>query len=173
MTASMRLTEIRDLASKLQSSAPVRKPAETGQDSPSDHSYLSVDLVATTPSYIRDLLEEVNGAFAAGCFTACGMVLRRFAETLLIEAFERKDNAHLIQGPGGEWLTLEGIVAVAEQPASLGLTRNARKALAGIKKIGDLSAHDRHFVAKRHHLSRQQLDVEVAVQGLLAVCGFR
>lgn len=173
MSSTHDLSDIRDLALKLQTSAlqPVRMPAS--EELPQSNTYLSVDLAPSTPGYVQDLILEINCAFRAGCFTACAMVLRRTAETLLIEAFERKGSSHLIQGSNGDWLTLDGIIAIAEQPASLGLTRSARKALPGIRKIGDLSAHDRHFLAKRHHLLRQQLDVEVAFQGLLAVCGFR
>lgn len=169
----MDLAEATTLAKRLQAVAPLSAKMPPDPGSPPAEGFLDSDIASSAPNFIQELVSEVNVTFATGCYTACAMLLRRLTETLLVEAFVRASKEELIQNETGDWLTLEGIIAVAEKPTSLGLTRTARNALATIKKTGDLCAHDRHFIAKKQHLARQQMDIDAATQGLLAVCGFR
>jgi hypothetical protein len=98
---------------------------------------------------------------------------RRLLETLIIETYERAGRANEIKGADGHFMMLNALIAFLERDNSVHLGRNAAKGLKDFKQLGDLSAHNRRFNARRNDIDRIRDGLRVAVEELLHLSGLR
>lgn len=125
-------------------------------------------VVRNSPIYIQKVVREINTSYENGCFTACGVLVRRLMETLMIESFERKGLAELIK-EDKQYKTAEEIKnKLLENPFG-NLSRNARKALEHKKLLGlgHLCAHERYFIARKQDLDQIKGDLRILVEYLV------
>ena len=88
-------------------------------------------------------------AYESTCYDACAVMIRRLIETLIIESFEHYNIADKIKNSNGDFLQLDDQITRTLSESAWNLTRNTKKGLKQLKKIGDLSAHCRRFNARR------------------------
>lgn len=131
------------------------------------HSVLDITLVKGTRGYIEIVAHQVNKTYDDTCYDACAVMVRRLVEMLLIEAFEACGVADHAKLPNGEFMYLSDLIDAAGNEAGWNLTRNIKPALLRLKGIGDKSAHDRWFNAKRRDIDKIKDDLRTVVQGLL------
>ena len=98
-------------------------------------------------------------------------MLRKLAETLLIEAYEGKGIEAKIKTESGGYVSLEAMIGRAA--SDLSLSRDMVKILMALKTLGDRSAHNRRFYARRDNIERLLLDIQTMVQELLSISNLK
>lgn len=141
-------------------------PPSAGSPAGSDM-VIYISLVKGTRSYIERIVHQINGAYENGWYDACGVMIRRLVETLIIETFEAHTISPKIKNSQGDFFYLSDLIPLTINEASWNLGRNAKAALPKLKDIGDKSAHSRYFIAHREDIDRVASDLRVVVQALL------
>lgn len=123
--------------------------------------------------YLEKVVLQLNASYDAQLFDCCAVMCRRTLETLLIEVYEHADRATEIKGADGHFLMLNGLANFFEQDRRFSPSRNALQGLRDFKKLGDLSAHNRRFNARREDIDRVRDGLRVAVEELAHLAGLR
>ena len=130
-------------------------------------------LTRGTRSYITAISNQINGAYDKGWYDACAVMIRRLIETLIIETFEKNGAADQIKLSGGDYLFLRDLIAVTLTQTAWTASRNLKSALPKLKDLGDKSAHNRYFIAKRGDIQPLIGDIRSVVQELLFQSGLK
>ena len=141
-------------------------PPAAGSTSETDK-VVYFSLVKGTRGYVEQIVHQINGTYANGWYDACGVMIRRLVETLIIETFEAHNIASKIQNAQGDFLYLSDLIPLCINESVWNMGRNTKKALPKLKDIGDKSAHSRRFVAHRQDIDAIVGDLRVVVQELL------
>ena len=99
-------------------------------------------------------------------------MIRRLIETLIIECFEGHHIDARVKDPDGNFVSLENLIVQFLNEPTWNLGRDARRSLAKlpkIKGIGDLSAHNRRFIAQKDDIDRNADEIRVAIQEMIAI----
>lgn len=124
-------------------------------------------LVKGTRGYIEKVTHQINGSYSRGWYDACAVMIRRLIETLIIESFECYKIESKIKNSSGDYLYLGDLITKMLSEPSWTLGRNTKKALPHVKDIGDLSAHNRRYIAHREDIDKILGDVRLVVQELV------
>ncbi len=120
--------------------------------------------------YIVIIANQVNGTYGYGWYDACAVMLRRFIESLIIEAFVAHGIVNDILD-GEKYLTLSRLIDKAVNESTLNLSATTKRTLPRLKKLGDLSAHKTEYNTRRKYIDNLLddffLDMQVVVQELL------
>ena len=92
---------------------------------------------------------------------------RRLLETLIIEVYEAAGRADELKGGDDNFKMFAGLMAHIEADMTMNLGRSAKRGLAGIKALGDSSAHNRRFLARQNDIDRVRDDLRIAAEELL------
>ena len=134
-------------------------------------------LVVGTRGYLERVADQINGTYENGWYDACAVMLRRFVETLIIETYITKKIEGRIKDANGDFLSLQTLIDKACNDSDLNLSRNTKKVLTRLKKLGDLSAHNRRFIAKRSYFEELfedlHLDMQTLIQDFVHEAGFK
>jgi hypothetical protein len=136
-------------------------------------SVLPMELFAGTRGYIERVVDQINKAYDGELWDCSAVMCRRLLETLIIETYERSGRAIDIKGSDGQFMMLNGLITILESDSSIHLGRNAAKGLKDFKQLGDLSAHNRRFNARRNDIDRVRDGLRVASEELLHLAGLR
>jgi hypothetical protein len=147
-------------------------PPEEGLTASSQY-VIMTSLVRGTRSYIIVIANQINGSYENGWYDACAVMIRRLIETLIIETFEHHSIANQIKGPTGDFLYLRDLIAKTLEQTVWNPSRNLKTALPKLKDVGDKSAHNRYFVAKRGDIQPLIGDIRTVVQELLFQSGLK
>ena len=160
-------------AKAIQDEVPLRNmPPEKGPKSTSEH-VLAFSLVRDTREYIEQVTNQINGCYENGWFDACAVMIRRLVETLIIEVAEHQGIGSKIKDSNGYFVYLNELVNIIVAETALGLSRSTITALPRLKKIGDLSAHSRRFIAHRRDIEKIMDDLRVVSQELIFLADFK
>jgi hypothetical protein len=135
-------------------------------------SVLPKDLVTNTRGYVEKVVEQINKSYDAELFDCTAVMCRRLLETLIIEVYESKGRANVVKGADGHFMMLSGLLEILENDTSVHLSRNGLAGLRSFKTLGDLSAHNRRFNARRPDVDRIRDGLRVAVEELVHLAGF-
>ena len=100
-------------------------------------------------------------------------MIRRLVETLIIEAYEHKGIAERIKNSNDEFFPLSDLIDKILSEKMWNLSRNTKSALRDLKRIGDLSAHNRRYTAHRSDIDKVLNDLRVATQELITIAGLK
>lgn len=142
-----------------------------GNDTPQvDHQngYLPEEVWRGTRGYIETIAEQINGCYQAEYYDAAAVMSRRLIETLLIECYETLKIASRIQDADGNYKMLGPIIQDAIN-GGLNLGRDPKNDLPKIKTLGDRSAHNRRFIAKKADLDKIESQLRLAVEELVVI----
>lgn len=128
-------------------------------------------MVEGTRGYIEKIAHQINGTYENGWYDASAVMLRKLMETLLIEAYEGKGIESRIKKSNDDYLELERIIDRAR--TDLNLSRDLEHIMKSLKQLGDRSAHNRRFYARRINIESHFLDIQTMVQELVSVAGLR
>jgi len=137
---------------------------------PSD-SVLPRDLFSGTRGYLEKIVFQLNASYDGTLYDCCAVMCRRALETLLIEVYEKVGRAQEVKGSDGHFLMFGGLLSHFEQDSTFHPSRNALKGLRDFKSLGDLSAHNRRFNARRDDIDRVRDGLRVAAEELLHLAG--
>lgn len=138
---------------------------------PATDSMLPRELFHSTRGYIEKVVFQLNASYDQGLFDCCSVMCRRLLETLLIEVYESAARAGEIKDSDGHFFMFAGLLDVFEKDGTLHPSRNAIKGLRDFKVLGDLSAHNRRFNARRDDIDRVRDGLRVAAEELLNLAG--
>ncbi|HHT9138973.1 MAG TPA: DUF4145 domain-containing protein [Candidatus Wunengus sp. YC60] len=124
-------------------------------------------IVKGTRGYIEKVALQANGCYESGWFDACAVMIRRIVETLIIECFECHKIAERIKDSNGNYFLLKDLIDACLKENAWTLGRNTKKALPSIKDIGDLSAHNRRYLANKSDIDKLQEGLRVTVEELV------
>jgi len=161
------------LAKDIQKDVPKRgKPPDEGM-LPQSEQVIPFSVVRGTRGYIEKIVHQINGCYENGWFDGCAVMTRSLIETLIIEAFEHYKVAFNIKTSNGDFLYLSDLISKTLAEPSWNLGRNTKKALPRLKKIGDLSAHSRRYIAQRKDIDSVIEDIRVVTQELVFLANLK
>lgn len=137
---------------------------------PSD-SMLPRELFVDTRGYLERVVMQINASYDAELNDCCAVMCRRLVETLIIEIYEFDKRADEIRAPDGNFQMLNGLLSVIFKDAKFNLGRNTKRGLEALKELGDKSAHNRRFNARRPDLDAIQPGLRTAAEELLHLSG--
>ena len=126
-----------------------------------------------TRGYIQKVCAQLNGCYHHGYYDAAAVMIRRVIETLIIECYEHLQRESEIKSTDGVYVMLGELVTRCTSQVGINLSRETCEALRDIKKLGDRSAHNRRFVARRSDLDGLRTGLRVAMDDLIAIAGLR
>ncbi|ABC81618.1 hypothetical protein [Anaeromyxobacter dehalogenans] len=145
----------------------------TAPEVPASGEFLPEDVWRGTRGYIEVVCEQLNGCYFATYYDAASVMVRRLVETLLIEAYEKLGREAEIKRDGTLFM-LGDIVERAVSTSGLStLSRDSKKALKSVKELGDSSAHNRRFIARKHDLDDLRSPLRRLVDDLIALADLR
>ncbi len=136
-------------------------------------SWLDPELVKNAPRYVGEIVDQINATYQMDCFDACSVMVRRLTETMLIETFEQQGALQEIVDANGELVSLKHLIERAKQTSAFTLSRQTKNALPALKDVGDWSAHNRRYLAKRSDLDRVQQSCRVSLADLGHLAGMQ
>ncbi len=122
-------------------------------------------------AYLVHVSRQMNGSFVVGWYDACAVMMRRFLETSIIEAYEGRGIALKIKNAKGDYLQLTDLVARALAEPTWNLSRNTKVFLPQLRDVGHLSAHGRYFTAQKSDIERVRQGCRVVVEEFLHIAG--
>lgn len=134
---------------------------------PTIDTVIPMAIIKETRGYIEKVALQVNGCYESGWFDACAVMLRRIIETLIIECFEHHKIAEKIKDSNGNYFLLKDLINACLKENIWTLGRNTKKALPNLKDIGDLSAHNRRYLATKSDIDKIRDGVRIAVEELV------
>ena len=134
-------------------------------------SVLAVEPFSKARRYVKDILHQINASYDSALFDCCAVMCRRLFETLIIDAFDKQGSIDLIKDANGDIMPLSSLIATLKTQSAFTVGRTTKNASGSIKKLGDLSAHNRTFIAQSKHVDDIAHDLFVACTELLHLSG--
>jgi hypothetical protein len=131
--------------------------------------YIQEEIWHATRNYIQKVAIQLCGCWNHKFYDAAAVMLRRLAETLIIEAYEKLQRQNEIRDSDGNYFMLGFLVDRACSLNGLNLGREAKSALKEIKEHGDRSAHNRRINAVRPELERIRSGARTAIEELINI----
>jgi hypothetical protein len=138
---------------------------------PSDD-FFPLEIVAGTRGYIEKVAAQACGAYDQGWFDAAAVMSRRLLETLIIETYE----AHGVDAKikkDGSFMFLSGLIGVVLSETAFNVGRNTKSALPKLKELGDQSAHNRRYLAKKSDLDGIKRDLRIVLEEFVHLSGLK
>ena len=101
------------------------------------------------------------------------LMIRRFVETLIIELYEARGRANEIQDADGNFFMLKDLTDKLTSDKTWNLSRETKQTLPLLKSLGDRSAHNRRYLAKKSDIDRVSYGLRVVSDDLLHLSGLK
>jgi len=134
---------------------------------------LSMELFSDTRGYIEKVVYQINISFEHGLFDCCLVMCRRLIETLIIEVYISKHREDEIKDSDNNFYMLSNLIDKILINHSFNLSRNVKKGLKSIKRLGDLSAHNLRFNARSSDIEEIRTDLRLISTELLQIGGLK
>ncbi len=128
---------------------------------------LPTDLFANAKGYIKKVVLQLNASYLYSLYDCCAVMCRRLLETLIIETYEALNRSDEIMGPDGHYLMFSGLSDYVTKDKNIHLGRNTTRGLKNFKRLGDLSAHNRRFNARKSDIDQITSDLRISCEELL------
>jgi hypothetical protein len=138
-----------------------------------DTEFVPLEIVNGTRGYVVNVARQVNGSFQIECFDACGVMIRRLIETLIVEVFEKKGLEKEIKDASGNYLMFTDLVNKLISTAGTPVGRTTRKELPTIAIVLNNCAHNRTFNISKPQLVNYQAAIVITVQELIGLWDIR
>lgn len=123
--------------------------------------YLPEEFFANLPQPFQVVASEVNTCFRGRLWNGALVLVRRLAETLIIEWYEDSRRAAEITDGQGRYLRFGELVGKVKSGQALRLSQPAIRTLDKIKVLADSAAHNRYFLARQGDLAGMGVEVRV------------
>lgn len=137
---------------------------------PQSDSIIPMALVGGTRGYIEKVADQANKSYDAQLYDCAAVMCRRLLETLIIETYEHQGREGEIKN-GKNYLGLADLITVLDGDKAISISKPAMSALKDFKRLGDLSAHNRHFNARIGDIEPQRMGIRVVVEEMLYRAG--
>jgi len=139
---------------------------------PVGDSVISLSINLGSRKILDELRRQINGSYERGFYTATAVLLRRLAEILLIESFDKAGHLDQARDANGEIVMFSELISRAKSKKYLQLSRTAPAALEKIKDIGDTAAHHRYYVTTKKDIDDLNPGAPRLIAELAALSGF-
>jgi hypothetical protein len=140
---------------------------------PETEQVLAMAVTQNTRGYIEKIVQQANGCYEHQWYDACAVMIRRLVETLIIELYEARGKSIEIQDKDGNYLMLKDLADRITSDKCWNLGRETKQVLPLLKSLGDRSAHNRRYLAKKPDIDRVLHGLRVAADDLLHVSGLK
>lgn len=132
----------------------------------SERELIDLTIIDKAPGYITDVLKEANECYKYSIYNGCAILLRKVTENLIIEAFDKNNRINEIKDINGDFFMLKGLIEklLKANPQLWNISRNTKKSLEEIKKIGDLAAHNIKFSTRKSDIDKIIDDYRLALE---------
>lgn len=130
-------------------------------------SLLELGLTANARGYIQTIAHQINASYDNALFDCCAVMCRRLCESLLIDVFDARGKISEISDANGKIVSLSQILSVVGSARPLRFGRLTSAAIERVKKVGDLSAHNRTFVARKRDIDQFSTDLHAVTLELI------
>ena len=117
--------------------------------------------------YLVSVGRQMNGCFSVGWHDASLVMMRRLLEICLIEAFEARGITAKITDANGNYLQLSDLIRATLSEPIWNLSRNAKTSLPRLRSLGHMSAHGRHFNARKSDVEDIRKDCRIIIEEVL------
>lgn len=134
---------------------------------------LPLDILDTAPYYIKLTAKQMNQCFECCLYDAVLVMMRKLIETLIIECFERYGIDGNVKDNNGQFFFLSDLIPRFVTSKKWNVSRNLESHIKQVKKYGDLSAHNRRFLAKRSDMNDFKFELRQAVQEIIMIIDYK
>lgn len=134
---------------------------------------LPLDILDATPYYIKLTAKQMNQCFECCLYDATLVMMRKLMETLIIECFERYDIDESIKDDKGQFYFLSELIPRFVMSGKWNVSRNLASYVKMVKKYGDLSAHNRRFLAKKSDMNDFKFEMRQVVQEIIMIIDYK
>lgn len=97
---------------------------------------------------------------------------RKLLEGLIIEAFERHNISNKLKNSSDNFYYLSDLIEIFKTETTWNIGRNAKNSLPSLKKMGDLSAHNRRYIARKIDLDKLKDDLRIVLEELIHIIDY-
>jgi hypothetical protein len=166
LTARQRADALKELRLLFESVILPKIESMTASPVPATEQVLPLAVVKGTRGYLEQVVTQANGNYEHQWYDACSVMIRKLVEILIIAVFEGKGEAAAIK-KDDNFLMLSGLVDAILARTDWNLGRETKTALPLLKSLGDRSAHNRHFLARKVDVDKVLPGLRVTVEDLL------
>lgn len=134
---------------------------------------LPMDILDTAPYYIKLTAKQMNQCFECCLYDAVLVMMRKLIETLIIECFERYGIDGNIKDNNGQFFFLSDLIPRFVVSDKWNVSRNLEVYIKKVKKYGDLSAHNRRFLARKSDMNDFKFELRQAVQEIIMIIDYK
>lgn len=128
---------------------------------------IDLSIFDQTPYYIKSTAKELIQCYDSGFYNATLVLMRKLTETLIIECFERFGADDEIKDQNGVFFFLSELIPHYIGSSKWNSSRNVIKSLTAVKQYGDLSAHNRRYLAKKSDIDGFKSELRQALQEII------
>jgi hypothetical protein len=140
---------------------------------PATEQVLPMAVVNGTRGYFEKIVQFANGCYERGWFDPASVMIRRFVETLVIEVYEFTKRAADIKDKDDNFFMLEKLIEIISADKAFNLARETKATLPLVKQLGDRSAHNRRYLAKKADVDKVVPGLRVVADDLLHLAGLK
>jgi hypothetical protein len=129
--------------------------------------FFPIELFEKTRGYLKIIANQALASYNKGIYDGCSVLTRKLIEILIIECFERYGNESLIKRSDGAFFFLSDLITEFLREPAWNIGRNAKNGLPKIKNLGDKSAHNRRYIARKQDLDSVKDDIRTVIEELI------
>lgn len=146
---------------------------EKSEEIVSSDEVLPEALFVRTRGFIESLAKQINASYEHNIFDGCAVLMRRLIEVLLLLAYQANGIESKIKNSSGDYKVLSKIIGHAATEPVLDLSKNTKSCMDDFRTLGNFSAHQIFYNAKRKDVQKQILRFRAAVEELLYKAGIK
>lgn len=132
-----------------------------------------LEIFDKTRGYLVKTARQAILCYDYGLYDGCLVMIRRLIETLVIELFEHRNCKERIWDKNGNYLFCGDLIdKLIDEKTLWTIGRNTMQSLPKIKQMGDLSAHNRRFNAKKSDIDSIKLELRVVLEELVHLVNY-
>lgn len=136
------------------------------------NNYFPLELFNNTRGYLVPIAQQAAACYDQGLYDACSVMTRKLLEVLIIEAFERHCISAKLKNSSDNFYYLSDLIEIFKAETIWNIGRNAKNSLSSLKKMGDLSAHNRRYIARKSDLEKLKDDLRIVLEELIHIIDY-
>lgn len=139
---------------------------------PITENLIPITIFENTPYYIIANAKQMCQCYDTGLYDATLVLMRKLIETLIIECFERHGIDNQIKDNNDIFLYLGDLIVKFISSENWNVSRNLKSNIEKVKKYGDLSAHNRRFLAKKKDIDDMKIELRQVLQEIVLIIDY-
>lgn len=150
----------------------IKKELDIPYHIPLTDELIPISIFDNCPYYIIQNAKQMIQSYECGLYDAALVMMRKLVETLIIECFEKYKIENQIK-ENNHFLYLSDLIPKFTSSSCWNISRNLAKNIKQVKKYGDLSAHNRRFIAKKSDLNDFRFELRQTLQEIVLLINYK